>query len=109
MPNWAWMLIIVFVALAFFEDLRRGMAADRQARLARRSHRVLVVVSGDDRLHPIDQAQLREHVRDARRNRRLGYARVLDDLHAQESPRDVAQQLALARGERLEPGSRLLN
>lgn len=104
MPNWAWMLIIVFVALAFFEDLRRGMVADRQARLAGRPHRVIVVV-GDDRLRSITQAELRELVGDADRQRRPRDV----DLVGDRVRDDVAQQLELARGERFEPGSRLLN
>lgn len=104
MPDWAWMLIIVVVALALFEDFRRGMVADRQARLAGRSQRV-VVAGDDDRLRPITQAQLRELVGDADRQRR---PRDLD-LVGDRVRDDVAQQLELARGERLEPGSRLLN
>lgn len=105
MPNWAWMLIIVFVALAFFEDLRRGMAADREARLARDAQRVLVLAGDDDRRRPITQDQLRVLVGDADHQRR---PRDMD-LVGDRVRDDVAQQLELARGERLEPGSRHLN
>ena len=105
MPNWAWMLIIVFVALAFFEDLRRGAAADRQARVARHFPRIVVVLGEGDRLHPITQEQLRELVGDADRQRRPRDV----DLVGDRVRDDVAQHLELARGERLEPGSRLLN
>lgn len=105
MPNWAWMLIIVFVALAFFEDLRRGMAADREARLARHSQRVLALVGDDDRRRPITQEQLRVLVDDADHQRRPRDV----DLVGDRVRDDAAQQLELARGERLEAGSRHLN
>lgn len=104
MPSWLSILISLVACFALSADLRRRALEDAILR-PRRGCPGATAASGCR--YPVSPAQLRWHVRDARRRRRLGFAESVAELRAGSAVGDVAEQLA--HGRLPGPGSPFLN